>query len=130
MDKFREKFIEIFNKCNDITDSSDSSLETNLLELNLRIFDYVNNKIQIVLNEDLNCEHTLEYKDNLLSSIVSKIDIKNNINQIYDFIYFEMVKHIDEELTQHKIIYLNMFVYSIVIEDNLVRFNGNFKFKK
>ena len=129
MDKFREKFIEIFNKCNITTDSTYSNLELELLNLNLRIFDYVNNKIQIILNEDLNCEHTLEYNNTIIVNTISNEIISNNMKEIYDFIYYENIKHIDEELLEHKTLTLNIFVYSIIIDKDFIKFKGNFKFK-
>lgn len=129
MDKFREKFIEIFNKCNITTDSTYSNLELELLNLNLRIFDYVNNKIQIILNEDLNCEHTLEYNNTIIVDTISNEIISNNMKEIYDFIYYENIKHIDEELLEHKTLTLNIFVYSIIIDKDFIKFKGNFKFK-
>jgi hypothetical protein len=128
MDEFKEKFIEIFNEKNILTDSSDVKFEENLLELNLRIFDYVNNKIPIVLNEDLNCEHTMEFLD-VYESIDSDIDL-STVKGLYEFIYRQMIKHIDEEIKLHKKLILCIFVYSINLHnDYYLSFYGNFKFK-
>jgi hypothetical protein len=121
---FKKVLIDIFNEKNITTDSTYEFLENGLLDLNLRIYNYIDGKIPILLNKDLNCLHELKFQ--IDKNIISETDN----TALYNVIFDKFTEHIDYQLEKEKLLYLCIFVYSIKLENDTLIVEGNFKFKK
>jgi len=130
MSDFREQLIKTFNKLNITSDSSIT--EDEFLNININIFDTINNIVPIVLDPNLNCEHTIKIELNeSFADLISKQSLVEKIVET------ELTTHILDEIEKKpncKIV-VCMFMYSVTIisepsmKTQLI-IKGNFKIKK
>jgi hypothetical protein len=124
MDNFKEQLVNTFNKLNDKSDSSIS--EDGFLNINLNLFDTFNNKVPIVFDPNLTCEHIIKIEINIPMVESAMLILIEN----------ELREHIQKELenkSNSKII-VCMFLYSAVLSQDKVKpyltIKSNFKIKK
>lgn len=130
MEQFREQLISTFNRFNDGDDSSIS--EEHFLNINLNVFDSINNIVPIILDPNLNCEHTIQI--DLSENFTDLIGKQSLFEKIVET---ELTTHILEEIEKKPNcrIFLCMFLYSVtIIQENSLKprmiIKGNFKIKK